>query len=764
MSTRRVREFRHFQRLEPPYNREIRFALSQFGSGSPEAGELSVDAPLLEEDSLVTSTPAGPRTGASAVDPATSTAAPAPPVSFPADFQGVTDENSLPNTTDPSQMPEQPVSQGADGGSSLLRVDISNPDQVSTSAVPSPGLAAAVDLAHRGASAGDRIPSVPVVNSPAAEGVVNVVVGHGDFNSDLADDEVMLPISHLVLPFGTSRRNPANAYVVAIAEQIVSQSSNRQGPATGRSQPILLPIQLQAVRSEVEQLIEQKVLAPVDVSGFPKSILYKALPSVMLITNKTTPAGEFIKVKARFVTKGFRDYDHPPNIQSPTVSRTLVVTALQLAVSLNLNIMTIDVSGAFLRAKLVNENRLVCVHISKELAPYILEANPSLAPGVMNDGSLIAKLQKALYGLKEAPRAWFECLYASLIKFGLKQSVFDECLFFNRTSDGSLLLVLTHVDDMLCIGLDRHLNLLQGYLQKEFEKITTHHDQSEMSYLGLTIRRFANHMELTQIKHIDKICEDLNIPAGAFATTPYGVNILDVNERSPRLDRMRYQVIKSVAASLQWISTTRPEVRVCTSFLLTRTEPTATEDDYKKLERVGRYLNATRELPFVLRKSRVVLRGSADASHACHVVDRFQGHTGGAIWIGERNAPIVTFCGRQRLTAHSSTEAELIAADTVVKTGLWLLGVLKEVGAVEENATFDLEQDNQSAIALLKKGRSSVNSRSVNVKYFWMHDKIGDGSLKLVDTRSNVILANGLTKGLTEREFVVFRDRILNKL
>jgi hypothetical protein len=345
----------------------------------------------------------------------------------------------------------------------------------------------------------------------------------------------------------------------------------------------------------------------------------------------------------------------------------------------------------------------------------------------------------------------------------LKQSQFDECLFYAQLRDGSQLLVLTHVDDMLCVGLERHLQQVRAHLQRRFQQITAQLDEPEMSYLGLTIRRdrAKGELSLSQVKHVDGVCNDLGISSDPIVPTPYDSKVFEIDEQSQLIDAGRAKVFKSVAASLQWLVCTRPDIRLITHFLLTRPRPT--EQDWDKLLRVGRYLKGTRDLPLIMRKSTIVLRGSADASHACHPNDRYVGHTGGAIWIGETGAPVATFCTKQKLTAHSSMEAELIALDTVVLTGLWLLAILKEVGILDHDAYFECEQDNQTAISSLmgNEAPSGVH-RAVNIKYYWMRDRVKENALSLTWVSTDRIIANGFTKGLTRSQYSEWSRRILN--
>lgn len=61
------------------------------------------------------------------------------------------------------------------------------------------------------------------------------------------------------------------------------------------------------------------------------------------------------------------------------------------------------------------------------------------------------KLHKSLYELKQAPRAWFECLSKELVKLGFYSSKADSSLFILR-SNSTLILILIYVDDAIITG------------------------------------------------------------------------------------------------------------------------------------------------------------------------------------------------------------------------------------------------------------------------------------------------------------------------
>ena len=65
--------------------------------------------------------------------------------------------------------------------------------------------------------------------------------------------------------------------------------------------------------------------------------------------------------------------------------------------------------------------------------------------------TFVSKLQKALYGLRQALRVWFQKLMSALLSWGFQNSVSDISLFFCNKKN-SMVLLLVYDDDILITG------------------------------------------------------------------------------------------------------------------------------------------------------------------------------------------------------------------------------------------------------------------------------------------------------------------------
>ncbi|KAK6123429.1 hypothetical protein DH2020_042825 [Rehmannia glutinosa] len=81
----------------------------------------------------------------------------------------------------------------------------------------------------------------------------------------------------------------------------------------------------------------------------------------------------------------------------------------------------------------------------------------------------VYKLKKALSGLKQVPRAWFEKFSVALISLGFRRSDHDSALFVKNTTTG-LIVLSFYVDDMIIMGNDVDgIALLKSELSFLFE-------------------------------------------------------------------------------------------------------------------------------------------------------------------------------------------------------------------------------------------------------------------------------------------------------
>ena len=90
-------------------------------------------------------------------------------------------------------------------------------------------------------------------------------------------------------------------------------------------------------------------------------------------------------------------------------------------------------------------------------------------PSFMIDSYLVFWLKKSLYGLRQAPWAWYEKINRFFVSLGLKHCESDHIIYVLHV-DGNILIVAVYVDDLALTGNDYDLIFrLKNWLADTFE-------------------------------------------------------------------------------------------------------------------------------------------------------------------------------------------------------------------------------------------------------------------------------------------------------
>jgi hypothetical protein len=141
--------------------------------------------------------------------------------------------------------------------------------------------------------------------------------------------------------------------------------------------------------------------------------------------------------KTRFVTRGFSqvegiDYEETFSLFARYTS---IRTIIALATSMGWKLHQMDVKIAFLNGEIEEE-----IYIEQPDGFVIHEKE-----------SHVCRLKKALYRLKQAPRAWYARIDGHLMSLGFSKSVVDPNLYY-KTVNGEALILVLYVDDLLLTG------------------------------------------------------------------------------------------------------------------------------------------------------------------------------------------------------------------------------------------------------------------------------------------------------------------------
>nr|GEV83752.1 putative ribonuclease H-like domain-containing protein [Tanacetum cinerariifolium] len=129
----------------------------------------------------------------------------------------------------------------------------------------------------------------------------------------------------------------------------------------------------------------------------------------------------------------------------------------------------------------------------------------------------VYKLVKALYGLHQAPRAWYETLVNYLLENGFQKGKIDQTLSIKKQK-GDILVVQVYVDDIIFGSTNKDLC-------KAFEKLMK--DKFQMSSIGeltfflrLQLKKKQDGIFICQDKYVAEILRKFGLTDGKSASTP----------------------------------------------------------------------------------------------------------------------------------------------------------------------------------------------------------------------------------------------------
>lgn len=246
-----------------------------------------------------------------------------------------------------------------------------------------------------------------------------------------------------------------------------------------------------AMNGEMQSMRDNEVWIEVDLP--PNA---KVVGSKWLFKKKIDMDGNVHTYKARLVAKGFTrtyDVDYKETF-SPIADIRAIRILLAISTYYDYEIWQMDVKTTFLNGRLDED---------------IYMAQPE---GFVNPEfpKRVCKLQRSIYGLKQASCQWNKRFDAEIKSFGFNQNLDEPCVYHKAIGSNVTFLIM-YVDDILILG--NHIPSLKevkSYLGKGFSI----KDLGEAAYiLGIKIYRDRSKrlIGLSQSAYIDKVLKKYNM-------------------------------------------------------------------------------------------------------------------------------------------------------------------------------------------------------------------------------------------------------------
>ena len=510
------------------------------------------------------------------------------------------------------------------------------------------------------------------------------------------------------------------------------------------------------LRDEVKQIIDRGTCRGVHWQYLTEADRRAVIRCTVFIKEKFKPDGMFERLKARLVAGGHlqdRTIYSDNETSSPTVSTSSVFMIAAIAAKERRHVATVDFTGAYLNAEM---KRRVLMMFDPTLTKLILEIDPSYKQYIGKNGKLTVKLDKALYGCIESAKLWYDLISSKLIELGYTQNPYDVCVF-NKIVNEVQVTVTLYVDDlMMTCASEALLGSAIAEVQSLFEGSTVHRGKLH-SYLGMVFDfTLDGSVSVKMDGYVDDIIKEYEVTG--TAASPASTDLFDIDASSERLDTSMAEEFHSRVAKLLYMAKrARPDLLTAISFLATRVQQ-PTQQDWTKLDRTLRYLNATKDLWLTLTVGdSYAVEAYIDASYGVHQDGK--GHTGVCITIG--SGFFYVSSTKQKLVSKSSTEAELIGVSDGLSQVIWVRNFLLAQG--HDIGPALLWQDNKSTLALIEKGRStSSRTKHISIRYFFVTDRVKSGEVTLQYKPTDQMVADLLTKPVQGELFRYLRGVLLN--
>ncbi|GJV18837.1 putative ribonuclease H-like domain-containing protein [Tanacetum coccineum] len=421
-------------------------------------------------------------------------------------------------------------------------------------------------------------------------------------------------------------------------------------------------------------------------------------------------------------------------------SKTIEAIRLFLAFAsyMGFTVYQMDVKSAFLYGTIEEE---VYVH---QPPGFVDPAHPNK----------VYKVIKALYGLHQAPRAWYETLSSFLMENGFRRGTIDKTLFIKKNKS-DIMLVQVYVDDIIFGSTKKSMcTEFEDCMHKRFQMSS----MGELTFfLGLQVKQQPDGIFISQDKYVADILKKFDFWSIRTATTPIESNKPLVKDEDG--EDVDVHVYRSMIGSLMYLTASRPDIMfaVCAC---ARFQVTPKASHLNAVKRIFRYLKHQPKLGlWYPRDSPFELEAFSDSDYGGASLDR-KSTTGGCQFLGRR---LISWqCKKQTIVANSTTEAEYVAAANCCGQVLWIQNQMMDYGFNFMNTRIHI--DNESTISVIKNPVAHSRTKHIKIRFYFIRDCYEKILIEVVKIHTDSNVADLLTKGfdVTRFNFLVVSIGMLN--
>jgi hypothetical protein len=517
----------------------------------------------------------------------------------------------------------------------------------------------------------------------------------------------------------------------------------------------------QADADEIERLFTSGTLRPILFENIPLG--KRATYVNPVCSEKLKDAGD-IKFRTR-ATIGGDQIDYPYNTAAVTANLESIKILLNAMISDNISLATIDLEDFYLGTPLPHAEY---IQIPTRYIPPKVIAYYKLGK-FLHKGALYCAVLKTHYGLPQASALSQDRLFIHLAKHGYRQLEHSPSLFRNQS--GSIRFALV-IDDFAVIWKSK--SDMTHFIQMLRKLYTVKVDWAGSKYLGMdiSIDHAARHVTISMPGYVEKLLRKVRPDGVKSASTPsiyYAPNYKSpqaqtaTHDASPLASDLQQHELQVIVGTLLYYARAVDPAILTAVHELRSVQAKPTLQDVKKVERLLQYISTHQNSSIRFYGSTMQLQVQSDASYLCRPGARSV--LGGVHFLGfpdRINGPI--FCTSKIISCvvASVAEAELGAAFQNAQKAAEFRNTLHELGYPQTPTTIMI--DNTVAEGLAANTINARRSKSMDVRFFWLRDRIRKGQFAVKHLAGRWNIADFFTKSLPKEKFDQFHPYVVVNL
>ena len=516
---------------------------------------------------------------------------------------------------------------------------------------------------------------------------------------------------------------------------------------------------LQAAHEEFDRLIESKTIEFISHKNLPRgrtAAYYN--PQV-----RTKEKEGVIERRVRGTIGGDKvDYDGETKALTATMEEVKILLNSTVS-TLGAEFIALDIRNFYLGTPLLRKEymRISRKHLPKQtIDKYNLEK-------LIHNESVLVEISKGIYGLPQAGKLAQDQLVAHLKIHGYNQAPNSPCVFTHNTRPIAFTLV---VDDfgVKVVGEENKIHLINCLKEKYDITINEKGDK----YLGINLKWYTDIdgtrcVELSMPNYIKNAIERFQIPvdkrtesAMIYLPPRYGVKGPQMAPvELPAISSERRKRIQEICGVILYYARAVDPMQLTAVSKIGSQQATATDATETAANHLLAYAATWPNATIVYKASKMQLITSSDASYLTETKGRSRGgyhkYLGDIDYPHVINGPIECNSMIIPTVCSAASDAEYCTIYLTAVSSLSTRNTLENLGHPQPPTP--IYCDNTTAVGIANDLLKQRRSKSIDMRYHWIRDRVRLGQFKVYWRKGTYNLADYFTKPFSAKQTKAIR-------